>query len=614
MRHVEERHFPTHDGRELAYRHAPSIGANTLGAIVLFHRGHEHSGRMMHLADELGLPDFAVFAWDARGHGRSCCDGAADNDAHAMTRDVDSFIRHISETYAIAIEDIVVVGQSLGAVLLAVWVHDYAPRIRAMVLASPAFRIRLYVPGAWTGLKLLHRFRGDFPVSSYVKGRFLTHDAERAESYDTDPLVVRPISVRLLLGLDALARRVVADAAAIDVPTQVLISGADRVVASEPQHRFYERLGAFVKERVVLDGFYHDTLGEKDRARAIEHVREFVLSRFREPARRPSLLDADKHGATRMEADELARPLGPYSPRGLYWAAVRLGLRLGSLLSAGMRVGRDTGFDSGSSLDYVYRNEARGLSRIGGAVDRQYLDSIGWRGIRQRKTHVEQLLHDAAGRLSADGEPVRIVDIAAGHGRYVLDALEGIGASVDSVLLRDFSDVNVKAGKRLIEDRGLEDVADYLLADAFDSDGLAAIEPRPTLAIVSGLYELFPANDLVGRSLDGLFRALVDGGYLIYTGQPWHPQLELIGRALTSHRNGRPWIMRRRTQAELDQLVTAAGFTKIGQRVDEWGMFTVSLARKVAAVPSVSPGEFAHGAQRVVRSGAAGSRHVCGQS
>ena len=38
--------------------------------------------------------------------------------------------------------------------------------------------------------------------------------------------------------------------------------------------------------------------------------------------------------------------------------------------------------------------------------------------------------------------------------------------------------------------------------------------------------------------------------------------------------------MRRRTQAEMDQLVEAAGFEKIEQRIDEWGIFTVSLAQE----------------------------------
>ena len=41
--------------------------------------------------------------------------------------------------------------------------------------------------------------------------------------------------------------------------------------------------------------------------------------------------------------------------------------------------------------------------------------------------------------------------------------------------------------------------------------------------------------------------------------------------------------MRRRTQAEMDQLVSAAGFRKIDQRIDEWGIFTVSLAERVVS-------------------------------
>jgi hypothetical protein len=36
---------------------------------------------------------------------------------------------------------------------------------------------------------------------------------------------------------------------------------------------------------------------------------------------------------------------------------------------------------------------------------------------------VEELLRDAMQRLSADGREVRLMDIAAGHGRYVIDAV-----------------------------------------------------------------------------------------------------------------------------------------------------------------------------------------------
>ena len=40
--------------------------------------------------------------------------------------------------------------------------------------------------------------------------------------------------------------------------------------------------------------------------------------------------------------------------------------------------------------------------------------------------------------------------------------------------------------------------------------------------------------------------------------------------------------MRRRTQAEMDQLVAQAGFEKLEQRIDPLGIFTVSLARRNA--------------------------------
>lgn len=52
----------------------------------------------------------------------------------------------------------------------------------------------------------------------------------------------------------------------------------------------------------------------------------------------------------------------------------------------------------------------------------------------------------------------------------------------------------------------------------------------------------------------------------------------MIARVLIN-RDGDPWIMRRRTQQEMDDLVPAAGFQKIDMEIDEYGIFTVSLAK-----------------------------------
>ncbi|HEY5720356.1 MAG TPA: bifunctional alpha/beta hydrolase/class I SAM-dependent methyltransferase, partial [Gammaproteobacteria bacterium] len=378
MREFEETSFQSHDGTELYYRHWPAVTAAARPrAVIMFHRGHEHSGRLAHLPDELGLEDFAFFAWDARGYGRSPGPRGDSPGYEVSVRDVDCFVRHVAATHGVAMQEIVVLAQSVGAVLVASWVHDYAPPVRCLVLAAPAFKVRLYVPFALAGLRLMMRLRGNFSVNSYVKAQFLTHDPERILSYRRDPLIVRPISVRMLVALFDAGKRVVADAGAIQLPVLLLSSGADWVVYKGPQRRFFLGLGGQRNEFHELPGFFHDTLGEKNRAVALERVRAFVLRMFERPPPAPQLLDADRRGYTFEEEARLRQPLPAWSPKGLGYAVQRFLLRTLGRRSAGVRLGLETGFDSGSTLDYVYRNEARGDGTLGRLLDRAYLDAIG---------------------------------------------------------------------------------------------------------------------------------------------------------------------------------------------------------------------------------------------
>ncbi len=574
--------FTADDGTRIVYRHWRRPAARTRrGAVILLHRGHEHGGRMAHLADDPAFAPYDIYAWDARGHGLAEGARGAAPDFGTLVGDLDRFVRHLRETDGVSMHEIALVGQSVGAVIAATWVHDHAPGIRAMVLAAPAFDVNLFVPGARVALAAWRRLRGDFTVNSYVRPSMLTSDPARAASYASDPLVTRAISSEVLLDLYRTAERVVDDAAAIHVPVQVLIPGADRVVKPAIQHRFHAALGAAKKECHVFPDLRHDILGEAERAPVLAEMGRFLEECFAQPAVVPSLIDADRRGFTRDETDRLARSVAPFSFKALSVVLSRLNLRVGGALSEGIALGHRTGFDSGATLDYVYRNEARGRGWLGRKVDRAYLDAIGWRGIRQRKRHAEELIARALDQLQAACRPARIIDIAAGHGRYVLDAVAAAETRPESILLRDFCPDNVTAGRALIARRGLTDIARFEQGDAFDGDDLAKADPSPTLAVVSGLYELFQENAPVLASLEGLARAMPDGALLIYTGQPWHPQLEYIARVLTSHRDGRPWVMRRRTQAEMDQLVAAAGFRKIEQKIDRWGIFTVSLAERV---------------------------------
>lgn len=581
--HINTQHtFTSHDQTALFYQHwaAPS-STPPKKAIILFHRGHEHSGRMAHLVDELRLTDFDFFAWDARGHGHSPGERGDAPSFSACVKDIQYFTQHISEKYGIDSENIVVIGQSVGAVLAATWVHDYAPKIRALCLASPAFDIKLYVPFAEPGLRVLSKVKGNFFIQSYVKSKMLTHDKTRAESYDSDPLIARSISVRMLLGLYEASKRIVQDAQHIFVPTQVLCSGSDFVVHRQPQQAFYQQLPHPQKEFHILDGFYHDTLGELNRSVAIEKMHRFILQCFAQPYQAPNVLHADKIGASCAIAEHLSAQLPKTSLKNGFWQLTKQNLKIVSIFSQGLKIGEDTGYDSGSTLDFVYRNQSESQNPVGKIIDRQYLNAIGWRGIRIRKRNIEHLFAKYAEKLLQQHMPLRILDIASGHGRYILDAVKILKQQPESILLRDYSDINVKAGTQLIQQRGLNGIATFVQADAFNTESLAEINPKPTLAVVSGLYELFSDNDLLRQSLNGLSQAIEKDGYLIYTGQIWHPQQEFIARALTSHREGDAWVMRLRSQAEMDALVEQAGFQKVDQCIDEYGIFTVSVAQKI---------------------------------
>ncbi|VDZ78805.1 Putative lysophospholipase [Salmonella bongori] len=90
----DERYFLTGDNSELFYRYWPALSVSaTPKVIVLFHRGHEHSGRLQHIVDELAMPEAIFYAWDARGHGNSPGQRGYSPSLARSVQDVEEFIR-----------------------------------------------------------------------------------------------------------------------------------------------------------------------------------------------------------------------------------------------------------------------------------------------------------------------------------------------------------------------------------------------------------------------------------------------------------------------------------------------------------------------------------------
>src|SRR5262249_42104986 len=114
-------------------------------------------------------------------------------------------------------------------------------------------------------------------------------------------------------------------------------------------------------------------------------------------------------------------------------------------------------------------------------------------------------------------------------------------------------------------------------ADAFSDKDLERAMPEPNLIVVSGLHEIISDNELVQNHFHQLARIAQRPATLIFTIQPWHPQIEFIARVLTSH-TGAPWVMRLRPWEKTQRWAEAAGFKIRTVSMDKQGIFGVVVA------------------------------------
>ncbi len=265
----------------------------------------------------------------------------------------------------------------------------------------------------------------------------------------------------------------------------------------------------------------------------------------------------------------------------LKWSVMRGLLSTVGRASKGVRIGYRYGFDSGIMLDYVYLNKAQGALGIGKLIDRAYLNAVGWRAIRARRVLLKALLRAEIERNRAASVPTRLLDVAAGPGRYLQEVLQECGAGQDDlrILCRDLSAENIMHGARQAEAANLRNIA-YEQGDAFNPAPTdAALGGPPTIIVVSGLYELMLEDDIIQRSLKRLYELLAPGGAIFFTTQTHHPQLEFIANVLPN-RNGALWVMKCRPAAQLEAWARQAGFVEASSQAEEIGLFTVTTGRK----------------------------------
>ncbi|WP_339058976.1 alpha/beta fold hydrolase [Fusobacterium animalis] len=563
---MENLFFDTFDGNKIFYRKWNF--EKDKKTLIIIHRGHEHSERLNILTQDEKFLKYNIFAYDLRGHGYTKIKSSPNSMDYV--RDLDSFVKHIKSEYQIKEEDIFIIANSIGGVILSAYVHDFAPNIAGIALLAPAFEIKLYIPFAKQLVTLLTKIKKDAKVMSYVKAKVLTHDIEEQNKYNSDKLINKEINAKLLIDLADMGKRLVEDSMAIELPTIIFSAEKDYVVKNSAQKKFFLNLSSKKRKFIELENFYHGIIFEKERQKVYKMLDDFIQDVFKN---QNTTLDVSPREFSRKEYERIALKEYPLTEK-IFYSIQKFSMRTFGFLSKGISLGLKYGFDSGISLDYIYKNQANGKLLIGKFIDRFYLNQIGWRGVRERKKNLLSLIEE---KITSLGEKnVKILDVAGGTGNYLFDIKEKYPNV--QILINEFKKSNIEVGEEVIKKNNWENIS-FIDYDCFDKETYKKINYTPNIVIISGVFELFENNKMLENTISGIAEILDKNGAVIYTGQPWHPQLKQIALVLNSHKgNGKSWLMRRRSEKELDSLFENYNLKKEKMLIDNDGIFTVSLA------------------------------------
>jgi len=247
-------------------------------SIYLLHGAGEHAARYEHLATRLANAGFRVGAHDHRGHGKSDGKrGVIDPAGSLVTQAAIEYQKFAAQTDC----QPVLFGHSMGGIVATELVLEHGLPVAGLILSAPAFvpytrkRDRMQV-------NLLARLAPTMTVERAYDASKLTHDEQRRQQAEADPLNHGFKSASLVKWLLSSGERQLRNASQLNVDTLLLIAGSDPVVDSSKTQKFVDDAPVDKLTVHVYDGYLHEILNETPErsVRVFDDIERWVCQRF----------------------------------------------------------------------------------------------------------------------------------------------------------------------------------------------------------------------------------------------------------------------------------------------------------------------------------------------
>ena len=250
-----------------------------LGTVILVHGLGEHAGRYGEVAAHLQQWGFAVRAYDQQGHGQSA--GARGDMLRpgSLQADLCRVIDDTRQHPSLQGTPLILLGHSMGGLVVARTLAEGLRPVDAVVLSSPALGA---FPNFFQKMLLasLPRVLPHLRVDNGLKPEFVSRDPDVVKAYKADPLVHRRISAGLAAWILTQGAQTLADARHWQVPTLLLYAGQDRLVNAQASADFARAAPAAVLQAECFEAMYHEVFNDLYRAQVFAALKRWLLARF----------------------------------------------------------------------------------------------------------------------------------------------------------------------------------------------------------------------------------------------------------------------------------------------------------------------------------------------
>ena len=250
-----------------------------LGTVLLVHGLGEHAGRYGELAANLHQWGFAVRGYDQQGHGQS--EGARGDLLRpgSLQADLCRVIDDTRQRPALANTPLIVLGHSMGGLVVARTLAEQLRPVDAAVLSSPALGA---FPNLFQKMLLatLPRVVPHVRVDNGLKTEFVSRDPDVVKAYQADPLVHRRISTGLAAWILSQGEQTLRDAPQWQVPTLLLYAGHDKLVNAQATADFADAAPQTVVQAQCFEAMYHEVFNDLYRAQVFTALKRWLLARF----------------------------------------------------------------------------------------------------------------------------------------------------------------------------------------------------------------------------------------------------------------------------------------------------------------------------------------------